>query len=44
MDYIMHVQRGHKEIIEYMISKGANNWNIGLIGACYGGHIEIVDN
>ena len=26
-----------------MISKGANNWNNGLYGACIGGHKEIVE-
>ena len=26
-----------------MISKGANDWNLGLNGACKGGHKEIVD-
>ena len=26
-----------------MISKGANNWNYGLKGACKGGHKEIVN-
>jgi len=25
-----------------MISKGANDWNYGLYGACYGGHMELV--
>ena len=26
-----------------MISKGANNWNYGLYGACKGGHKEILN-
>ena len=26
-----------------MISKGANDWNYGLDGACEGGHKEIVN-
>ncbi len=26
-----------------MIEKGANDWNIGLMGACYGGHLEIAN-
>ena len=26
-----------------MISKGANDWNYGLNGACKGGHKEIVE-
>ena len=25
-----------------MIEKGANNWNCGLDGACYGGHKDLV--
>ena len=33
---------GHKELVELMISKGADNWNDGLAGACQGGHTEIV--
>jgi len=34
---------GHKEIVELLISKGANNWNEGLDGACFGGNKEIVE-
>jgi len=30
------------EIVQYMMSKGATNWNWGLRGACRGGHMEIV--
>ncbi len=26
-----------------MILKGANNWNEGLMGACQGGHSELVE-
>ena len=31
MDYLKHVIEGHKEIVNLMISKGANNWNNGLL-------------
>ena len=26
-----------------MIDKGADNWNLGLLGACRGGNIEIIN-
>ena len=29
-------------MIEYAIENGANNWNMGLDGACEGGHMKIV--
>ena len=31
---------GHMDIVNLMISKGANVWDLGLRGACYGGHVE----
>jgi hypothetical protein len=34
---------GDKEIIDFVISKGANNWDWGLHGACYGGHMDVVE-
>ena len=34
---------GHKELVELMIAKGANNWNQGLYGACRGGHKELAE-
>ena len=34
---------GHKEIVEFMISKGANDWNGGLEYACTGGHKDLVE-
>src|ERR1700679_3012975 len=34
---------GHKEIADYMISKGANDWDWGLEGACLGNRKEMAD-
>ena len=28
---------GHRDLVDFMIKKGANDWNLGLIGACKGG-------
>lgn len=36
-------RRGHINIIEKLISHGANNWDDGLDRACRGGHRQIVD-
>ncbi len=33
----------HKDIVEYLISKGADDFDFGLANACYGGQIEIVE-
>ena len=42
MVYIGACQGGHMDIVNLMISKGANNWNFGLnYGACAGGHMDI---
>lgn len=32
---------GHLELVHFLISKEANDWNYSLCQACYGGHIEI---
>jgi hypothetical protein len=32
---------GHREFVEWMIAKGANNWNVGLYYACKQGHVHI---
>jgi hypothetical protein len=32
---------GHKDLVEYFISKGADNWNYGMRGAAEGGHKEL---
>ena len=34
---------GHIELVNLMISRGADDWNNGLSGACRGGHIELVN-
>jgi hypothetical protein len=34
---------GHKELVDYMISKGADNWNHGMSGAAYSGHKELAE-
>lgn len=36
-------KHGHKDIIDLLISKGANHWNQGLNGASQGGHRDLVD-
>ncbi len=33
---------GHLDLVKLLIEHGANNWNGGLEGACYGGHYKIV--
>jgi ankyrin repeat protein len=33
---------GYIELVQFMIERGANDWNYGLWNACYGDHIEIV--
>lgn len=33
---------GHRDLIELMIERGANNWNDGIEHACLGGHLDIV--
>src|SRR5208282_4709850 len=34
---------GHRNIVNLMIEKGANDWNMALYHACCGGHRELVD-
>jgi ankyrin repeat protein len=34
---------GHKNLVDFLISKGANDWGRGLYGACQGGHRELVE-
>jgi hypothetical protein len=34
---------GHKNLVDLMISNGANDWNIGLYGACIGGHVILAE-
>lgn len=33
---------GHKELVEFIISRGATYWDWGLASACRGGHPELV--
>jgi hypothetical protein len=34
---------GHKELVKFMIARGANDWNMGLENACCGGHKELIE-
>ena len=34
---------GHKDLVDFFIEKGANNWNGALRGASEGGHKYLVD-
>lgn len=34
---------GHRELVDFFIIRGADDWDIGLRGACYGGYREIVE-
>jgi len=36
-------QGGHKDLIEWFISKGADDWNWGMERAAQGGHKELVE-
>lgn len=33
----------HREIVELLISKGANNWHTGFMSACEGGNRKIIE-
>ena len=35
--------RGNRELVDYMIEKGADRWNRGLFGASKGGNRELAD-
>jgi hypothetical protein len=43
--YGMHgaANGGHKDLIDYFISKGADDWNAGLRGAAGGNHKDLVE-
>ena len=43
LDYMVHVEEDIMNIANYMISKGACNWNNALDYACRGGHKEMID-
>src|SRR5690554_5281019 len=34
---------GHRDVVELMIEKGANDWNSGLRAACEEGHRDLVE-
>ena len=34
---------GHRDLVYFMINKGANDWNMGLKYSCWGGHRDLVD-
>ena len=34
---------GHKDLVDFFIEKGANDWNSGMRGAANGGHKDLVD-
>ena len=34
---------GHKHLVDFFISKGANDWNWGMQGAAQGGHRDLVE-
>ena len=34
---------GHQDLVNFFISKGAHNWNLGMNGAARGGHQDLVD-
>jgi hypothetical protein len=34
---------GHKELVDFFIEKGADNWNLGMEGSIEGGHRELVN-
>lgn len=36
-------RHGRLNVVEFLISKGANWWKDGYIGACYGGHLIIIE-
>ena len=34
---------GHKDLVEFFITKGANNWDRGMTQAALGGHKDLVE-
>ena len=34
---------GHKDLVEFFISKGADNWNLGMQSAALGGHKDLIE-
>ena len=37
------LEGGHKDLVEYFISKGANDWNMGVRYAAHGDHKDLVE-
>ena len=35
-------REGHVDLVEYLVSKGANDWDSGMESASRGGHLELV--
>ena len=40
---MLAAEGGHRDLINYFISKGADNWDLGMRGAAQGGHRDLVD-
>jgi hypothetical protein len=36
-------KKGYRDLVDFFIGKGANNWNWGMEGAAEGGHRDLVD-
>jgi len=34
---------GHRDLVDFFISKGANDWNLAMYYAALGGHRDLVD-
>ena len=34
---------GHQDLVDFFISKGASDWNLGLRCAAKGGHKDLID-
>ena len=39
----MAAEAGHEDIVRLMLSRGANNYNTGLVTAASGGHQNIIE-
>ena len=42
-NFFLACQQGDRNLIQWMIEKGANYWNYGLEGACQGGHRKLAE-
>ena len=45
LDTILKIvcETGNVQTVQYLIDNGAKDWNAGLIGACLGGHMNLVE-